>query len=122
MCWRSHLSRETTNNQIADVDEADFIKNDNKYIYIVSGKVLRIIKAWPATETKELAKVTIEGTPRKLFVYQDRVLIYSSLDNTSHSSPGNSSPFPSFNHRNQECTYGYACDFTGDGHPTLPPF
>ena len=99
----------TTNNQVAGVDEADFIKNDNKYLYVVSGQHLRIIEAWPAANTREIAKVKLEGTPKKLFVTKNRALIYTSLGTTSTSAGYNSGA----------CTYGYNCRFTGDGKPTL---
>jgi Beta propeller domain len=100
----------TTNNQVAGVDEADFIKNDNKYLYVVSGQHFRIIKAWPAAATQEVAKVKLEGTPKKLVVTKDRALIYTSLGSTSTSGGSYS---------RGECTYGYSCRFTGDGNPTL---
>ena len=65
-----------TNNQVAGVDEADFIKNDNQYIYLVSGSYLRIIRAWPAPQTHELSNVKIEGEAKKLFVKGPRALVY----------------------------------------------
>ena len=37
-----------TNNQVAGVDEADFVKNDGQYLYIVANGALRILKAFPA--------------------------------------------------------------------------
>jgi len=37
----------TTNIQVAGVDEADFVKNDGKYIYIESGETLTIVDAFP---------------------------------------------------------------------------
>lgn len=37
----------TTNIQVAGVDEADFVKNDGKYIYIKSGDTLTIVDAFP---------------------------------------------------------------------------
>ncbi len=103
----------TTNNQVAGVDEADFVKNDNKYIYVVSGTSLRILQAWPAPRTREIAKVAIDGTPKRLFVYGDRALVYSALDSaTAGGVSRSSSPYTS-----SECTYGYGCSFTGDGQP-----
>lgn len=98
-----------TNNQVAGVDEADFIKNDNKYLYVAANGAFRIIQAWPPSAARELARVPIEGTPKKLFVEGDRALVYSSLNATGKSSGGWSG---------RECTYGYNCAFTGDGHPT----
>ena len=94
----------TTNNQVTGVEEADFVKNDSQYIYVVTGSQFRIIQAWPAPSAKEIAKVQVEGQARKLFVTKDRAMIYSSLT-TSGSD--------------RECTYGYSCSFTGDGNPTL---
>ena len=41
----------TTNTQEEGVDEADFIKNDGSYIYMVSGMEFLIIDAWPAAES-----------------------------------------------------------------------
>jgi hypothetical protein len=91
-----------TNNQVAGVEEADMVKTDGTYLYLVAGKTLRVIRAWPPEKTEQLAEVAVEGTPGRLFVVGDRALVYSSL--------GSSSQKP--------CTYGYACDFIGDGHPT----
>jgi uncharacterized secreted protein with C-terminal beta-propeller domain len=47
----------TTNIQVAGVDEADIIKNDGKYIYIVKGETVRIVEAYPGEELKELSVV-----------------------------------------------------------------
>jgi len=109
----------TTNNQVASVDEADFIKNDNQYIYMVSAGAFRIIEAWPAPSARTLAKLPIEGTPRKLFVAGDLALVYSSLQPAAAtSSSGSSSKTGSYQGGWKECTYGYSCQFTGDGNPT----
>jgi hypothetical protein len=104
-----------TNNQIAGVDEADFVKNDSSHIYVVSAGKLRVIQAWPPTAARELAAVAIEGTPRKLFVANDRALVYSSLAPSAGSS---SKGAGSWGGSGGECTYGYGCSFTGDGTPT----
>jgi hypothetical protein len=102
-----------TNNQIAGVDEADFIKNDNKYVYILAGNAFRIVDAWPAEQTHEIAKVAVEGTPKNLFVEGDRALVYSSLPGVSGSAGKTSGG----GYQPGACTYGYDCEFTGDGHP-----
>lgn len=91
-----------TNNQVAGVDEADFVKNVGKYVYILANGHLRIIEAWPAENARQLSKLAIEGTPLKLFVEGGRALIYSSTGKGSYD----------------ECTYGYGCQFTGTGMPT----
>jgi hypothetical protein len=101
-----------TNNQIVGVDEADFLKNDNKYIYVVSNGRFRIVEAWPAASTHKLAEVAIEGTPTQMFVAGNRALVYSSL-------AGNAGPqAPAYGgYQPGACTYGYDCEFTGDGRP-----
>ena len=93
-----------TNNQVAGVDEADFVKNEDGYLYIANAGKLRIIDAWPADQTHVVSEIAIEGEVRKLFLYGGRAVVYSSL--------GAASQF------DRECTYGYGCDFLGDGRPT----
>jgi len=93
-----------TNNQVAGVDEADVIKNDGQYIYLAQNGVFRIVSSWPAEQTHIASTTPIEGTPKKLFVQGNTALVYTAIGNTSGYS--------------QECTYGYDCDFTGDGTST----
>lgn len=102
----------TTNNQVAGVDEADFVKNDNKYIYVVSGTQLRILEAWPAKNTKVIGNAKIEGTPKKLFVTDNKIVVYSALEGKAATERGYRV------YDSSECTYGYNCRFTGDGKPT----
>jgi uncharacterized secreted protein with C-terminal beta-propeller domain len=102
-----------TNNQVEGVDEADLVKTDGSYVYQVGNGAFRVLSSWPAAQTKLVAKVAIEGTPKKLFVHGDRALVYSSLDGGAQSAPG----YRGWN-TDGECTYGYDCVPTGDGHPT----
>ncbi|MDF2692026.1 MAG: putative lipoprotein [Labilithrix sp.] len=111
-----------TNNQVAGVDEADFIKNDNKYIYVVTGSTLRIIEGWPAETAHEIAKVTVPGTAKKLFVEGNRALVYSSTprqitnDGTSTGGVADAAYYPGVS---GDCTYGYdGCVPAGDGTET----
>ncbi len=100
-----------TNNQVAGIDEADFIKNDGTYIYIVADKVFQILQAFPPEEAHVLSRVTIEGEPKRLFVYNNRVVIYSSLEAKHEETKNSSISYPSY----PECMYGYDCDFSEDG-------
>ncbi len=93
-----------TNNQVAGVDEADFIKNDGQYIYLAQNGKLRIVDAWPADQAHTVSTTTLEGTPKKLFVNGDKALVYTAHGATSSYR--------------RECTYGYDCDFSGDGTST----
>jgi hypothetical protein len=96
-------SYSTTNNQVEGVDEADFVKNDGGYIYLAASGAFQILDAWPPAEARRIARVTVEGTPHRLFVAGDRAVVYSST--------GNAPARPA-------CTYGYGCAFRGDGQPT----
>ncbi|WP_441289753.1 beta-propeller domain-containing protein [Sorangium sp. KYC3313] len=103
----------TTNTQEADIDEADFIKNDGDHVYILAHGQFQIFDAWPAADMHRVASVAIEGEPKKLFVHEKRALVYSSL--SPSSSPDGEVSYSS----SRECTYGYDCEFTGDGTPLL---
>jgi hypothetical protein len=92
-----------TNNQVAGVDEADFVKNDGQYIYLAQNGVLRIVDSWPADQTHQVSATALEGVPKKLFVQGDRALVYVAI--------GDDTP-------QEECTYGYDCSFNGDGTTT----
>lgn len=73
----------TTNVQVAGVDEADIIKTDGSYIYLVSKDHLVIAKAYPSNEAKILSKTDYDDfTPQELFIKGDRLMIFgSSSDN-----------------------------------------
>lgn len=100
-----------TNVQVVGVDEADFIKNDGSYIYILANGQFRIIDSWPPEEAREISAVDIEGIPKKLFVHEGKAFIYSSLDRVKWNAYDHWS-----SSSEAECTYGYDCEFTGDGH------
>jgi hypothetical protein len=99
-----------TNNQVGGVDEADFVKNDGEHIYLVADGKLQIVDAWPAAEAHTIAAVPVEGTPTKLYVHADRAVVYSQLGPISGSSGGRYGGYGQ-----SECTYGYDCEFAGDG-------
>jgi hypothetical protein len=111
----SAKSYSTTNNQVVGVDEADFLKNDGKHIYVLADGKLQIIDAWPADAAHVVSETEIEGTPSKLFVHADHAFIYSSLDPLNQSSSGGYGDYGGAYYGGGECTYGYDCEFTGDG-------
>lgn len=105
-----------TNTQVEGVDEADFVKNDGEYIYILADGRFQIIDAWPPETAHVISDYEVEGLPRKMFVHADRVVIYSSLEMLSSGGdypPSYWDMVPSDSY--DECTYGYNCEFTGDG-------
>ena len=107
-------STSTTNNQVTGVDEADFVKNDSKYLYLAANGAFRIVEAYPATNAREIANVKLDGEPKKLFVEGDRALVYVSVPQTTSTS----ADAVAYWRGNTECTYGYDCVPTGDGTRT----
>jgi uncharacterized secreted protein with C-terminal beta-propeller domain len=69
----------TTNVQVQDVDEPDYIKNDGKYLYIVNQNSLTIIDAYPANDAKIILKVAFDIEQQNLenmFLNGDRLVIF----------------------------------------------
>ena len=102
----------TTNNQVAGVEEADFMKNDGRYIYILADGGFQIVEAWPAADSRIISQTPIEGTPKKLFIYDGKAVVYSA---TSPVAGTDANFRMAQNVGTEECTYGYDCDFVGDG-------
>ena len=64
-----------TNVQVAGVDEPDFVKNDARYIYVISGSTLTIVDAYPASSASIVSKTELEDTPREIFISGDRLVL-----------------------------------------------
>lgn len=75
--------RTGTNNQVAGVDEADFVKFDGKYIYQLHTNQLKIVKAWPAISMSMLSSINIVGLPRELLIDENRAIAISQNSNRS---------------------------------------
>jgi len=66
----------TTNIQVAGVDEADVVKTDGEYIYLMTGNNVSILKAYPPEEAREVAKITFNDTYTVgIFVSGDRLVV-----------------------------------------------
>jgi inhibitor of cysteine peptidase len=73
-----------TNVQVKGVDEADFVKNDNKYIYLIADNKVVIIDARAAEDSKIISETEIEskddyyGQPqvRELFLSGDKLAVF----------------------------------------------
>ena len=74
------LSYSTTNVQVANVDEPDFLKNDGKYVYILSGDKITILDAYPAQNASIIIKAGIDipqgQTLQNMFLNKDRLVIF----------------------------------------------
>ena len=104
----------TTNTQVASVDEADYVKNDSNTIFVLSADGLHVIDAWPAAQTHEIAHLTLTGEPRRLYLLDNRLVVYTRVQSTDSSGGAGTS-----NPSDQGCTYGYNCRFSSEGGHTL---
>ena len=68
-----------TNIQVKGVDEADFVKNDGKYIYIVSGNRLLIADSYPPKDASIVYEGSIKGQGcSALFLKDDMLVVFSN--------------------------------------------
>lgn len=76
----------TTNIQVSGVDEADVIKSDGKYLYIVSGKSVKIVDAYPAANATTVSTITLDSSPQGLYLVDDRLVVYGAEQEMSKKS------------------------------------
>jgi len=69
------LDYSTTNIQVEGVDEADIIKTDGEYLYLVSGNKVIIVKAYPPEEAQVLSEIELDQRPEGLFINGDRLVV-----------------------------------------------
>jgi uncharacterized secreted protein with C-terminal beta-propeller domain len=70
----SDRDHSTTTEQEEGVQEADVIKNDGDYIYVLSRGVLRIVSAVPAGGMAEVGSVELNGWGSELYLVGNRVV------------------------------------------------
>ena len=73
-----------TNIQVAGVDEADTVKNDGQYIYMISDGSIRIIEAYPADNMQEVAVINYSDNyfnPSEIYVDDDQLIVVGSQTN-----------------------------------------
>ena len=74
-----NLDYSTTNVQVENVDEPDYLKNDSKYVYIVSQNTLTIIDAYPAESAELILKIALDIESQwiqNMFLNDDRLIIF----------------------------------------------
>jgi uncharacterized secreted protein with C-terminal beta-propeller domain len=104
----------TTNVQVQGVDEADFLKNDGKYIYIISGGTLAIVEAFPAKDAKIVSETWIGGIPKALFLEGDRLVVFATATEEEMTDvEGSVTPVPI----PRTVTHAYIYDVSDRGNP-----
>jgi uncharacterized secreted protein with C-terminal beta-propeller domain len=71
-----------TNVQVEGVDEADIVKSDGEYLYIVSGNNLTIVKAYPPEEAAVVSKITLDGGIAGIFINGNKLAIFETSYST----------------------------------------
>ncbi|MDD3858176.1 MAG: beta-propeller domain-containing protein [Methanoculleus sp.] len=104
----------TTNVQVRGVDEADFLKNDGKYIYVISGEILAIVEAFPAEDAKIVSETRIDGSPTALFLTGDRLVVFATaMDQEMTAVKGSVTPVPVW----RTVTHAYVYDISDRKDP-----
>ena len=65
----------TTNIQVGGVDEADIVKCDGKYLYVVSENKVVIIDAYPPENARILSEIQENENPSEIFINGNRLLV-----------------------------------------------
>ncbi len=66
----------TTNVQVEGIDEADFVKNDGKYIYLIKDNNILITEVYPPENGKIVCNMEIDGNIKALFLNGDKLVIF----------------------------------------------
>jgi inhibitor of cysteine peptidase len=79
----------TTNIQVQGVDEADIVKTDGEYLYIISGDRLVIVRAYPAEEAAVVSETELANfTPQEMFIEGDILLLFGySYESVPYPEP-----------------------------------
>jgi uncharacterized secreted protein with C-terminal beta-propeller domain len=75
-------SHSETNTQVDGVDEADIVKTDGNYLYVLHGGALEIVTAFPASDMALSASLDVEGSPSEMFLTDDKLVVFATVDGT----------------------------------------
>ena len=73
-----------TNIQVEGVDEADIIKNDGEYIYMVKGDTVRMLKAYPPTLLSQVMELDFGDDsfyPQELYANRNKLIVIGRANN-----------------------------------------
>jgi len=108
-----------TNIQVEGVDEADIVKTDGEYLYVISGQSVVIVKAYPPEEAAVLSRINVDGTLKQLFINGHRLVIF--YEETVHKSYPEviNKPYTEFEYYNRLETVIQIYDVSDNAFPTL---
>lgn len=67
-----------TNIQVEGVDEPDIVKTDGKYLYVLTGDEVVILRAYPAINAQVVSRIQLDYHASGLFVTDSRLVIIGS--------------------------------------------
>jgi len=65
-----------TNIQVEGVDEADLVKTDGDYIYIVSKSTIFLLKAHPPEDAEILSKISLDKNIEGLYINNNKLIVF----------------------------------------------
>src|SRR5467141_3642242 len=68
-------SHSETDVQVAGVDELDMVKTDGTYLYTVTNNTVAIVLAYPSTDARLLARVTVNDSIQGIFIEGNKLAI-----------------------------------------------
>lgn len=69
-----------TNTQVEGVDEADRVKTDGQYVYVLSNRDLVVVKSWPAAQTDEVGRVALNTWASGFFLDGDKAIVLGNAN------------------------------------------
>lgn len=66
----------TTNIQVEGVDEADIVKTDGTYLYIVAESTIYIVRAYPPETAQLVSSIALQGVVNGIFVKDDTLVVF----------------------------------------------
>ena len=72
----------TTNIQVEGVDEADIVKTDGEYIYVISENDVVIARGYPADEARVLSRIKTNNEAEEMFVNGDRLVLFETASSS----------------------------------------
>ena len=67
-----------TNIQVEGVDEPDIVKTDGRYLYVLAGNEVVILRAYPGINAEVVSRIQLDYHPSGLFVTDSRLVIIGS--------------------------------------------
>lgn len=67
-----------TNVQVEGVDEADIVKTDGTFLYIVSDNMIYIVRAYPPEQSEVISSIEVEQTVTGIFINGGKLIIFET--------------------------------------------